>query len=90
MSSDEGNVDSIEDIMISHDETIELLERIDSPVKQLDYFQLLLAGDKKVRQSVAWNTSQDRVDVRNGKVRQRHLELVIAKVMRDRAAAAAA
>ena len=47
MSSDEGNVDSIEDIMISHDETIELLERIDSPVKQLDYFQLLLAGDKK-------------------------------------------
>ena len=51
---------------------------------------MVLAGDKKVRQTVAWNTSQDRVDVRNGKLRQRHLELVIAKVMRDRAAAAAA
>eukprot|EP00956_Cyclotella_meneghiniana_P031920 scaffold85549_cov22-Cyclotella_meneghiniana.AAC.1 len=42
MSSDEGDidsiedVDSIEDIMISHDETIELLERIDSPVNRLD------------------------------------------------------
>eukprot|EP00956_Cyclotella_meneghiniana_P009215 scaffold12647_cov40-Cyclotella_meneghiniana.AAC.4 len=45
---------------------------------------------KKTRQTVTWDAAQNRVSSKNGKVRQRHLELVIARVMRDRAAAAAA
>eukprot|EP00956_Cyclotella_meneghiniana_P005021 scaffold6208_cov45-Cyclotella_meneghiniana.AAC.3 len=66
MSSDERDVSSIEDDIdsieyiemngISHDETIELLEKIDSPVKQLDigfnfedvdYFQLEITFREK-------------------------------------------
>ena len=49
----------------------------------------VLDGTKKTRQLVTWNTSQDRADTRNDKVRKRHLELVIARVMRAKAAAAA-
>eukprot|EP00956_Cyclotella_meneghiniana_P009212 scaffold12647_cov40-Cyclotella_meneghiniana.AAC.1 len=45
---------------------------------------------KKTRQTVTWDAAQNRVSSKNGKVRQRHRELVIARVMRDRAAAAAA
>ena len=50
----------------------------------------LLDVTKKTRQTVTWDAGQNRVSSKNGKVRQRHLELVIARVMRDRAAAAAA
>ncbi len=42
------------------------------------------------RQRVTWSASQNRVDVKNEKLRKRHLELVIARVMRAQAAAAAA
>eukprot|EP00956_Cyclotella_meneghiniana_P002567 scaffold3022_cov42-Cyclotella_meneghiniana.AAC.3 len=41
---------------------------------------------KKTRQTMTWDAGQNRVSSKNGKVRQRHLELVIAGVMRDRAA----
>jgi hypothetical protein len=33
---------------------------------------------------VTWNTSLDRVDGTNEKARQRHLELIVARVLRDR------
>ena len=42
------------------------------------------------RQRVTWSTSQSRVDVQNEKLRKRHLELVIARMMRAQGAAAAA
>ena len=42
------------------------------------------------RQRVTWSASQNRVDVKNEKLRKHHLELVIARVMRAQAAAAAA
>jgi hypothetical protein len=48
----------------------------------------VLDSDVK-KQRVVWNTSQNRVDVNNAKLRRRHLELVIARVMRAQAAAAA-
>jgi hypothetical protein len=35
-----------------------------------------------------WNTSQNRVDVNNEKLRKRHLELVIDRVMKAQAASA--
>ena len=48
----------------------------------------VLDNDIKKRH-VVWNTSQNRVDVNNSKLRRRHLELVIARVMRAQGAAAA-
>ena len=39
--------------------------------------------------TVTWNTSQDKIDVRNPKLRERHLELVITRVMMAKAATAA-
>ena len=50
--------------------------------------QRVLDRDLK-RPHVTWNTSQNRVDVNDMKLRKRHLELVIARVMRAQAAAAA-
>jgi hypothetical protein len=50
--------------------------------------QRVLDRDLK-RPHVTWNTSQNRVDVNDKKLRKRHLELVIARVMRAQAAAAA-
>ena len=39
---------------------------------------------------MTWNTSQNKVDTKNVKLRKRHLELVIAQVMKAQAAKAAA
>jgi hypothetical protein len=39
-------------------------------------------------QRVTWNTSQNKVDRNNAKVRTRHVELVIARVLRDKSAVA--
>jgi hypothetical protein len=36
------------------------------------------------KKQVTWNTSLDRVDGTNEKARQRHLELIVARVLRDR------
>jgi hypothetical protein len=47
---------------------------------------LLLDGDKKSLQTVTWNMSQNKVDTKNVKLRKRHLELVIARIMKARAA----
>ena len=57
---------------------------LDCDLKQ----QRVLDHDLK-QQHVMWNTSQNQVDVNNKKLRKRHLELVIARVMRAQAAAAA-
>jgi hypothetical protein len=47
----------------------------------------VLGGDVK-RPHAMWNTSQNRVDVNNEKLRKRHLELVIDRVMKAQAASA--
>jgi len=39
--------------------------------------------------TVTWNTSQNKIDKKNPKLRERHLELVIAWVMKAKAANAA-
>jgi hypothetical protein len=44
-------------------------------------------NDNKM-QRVTWNTSQNKVDRSNAKVRTRHVELVIARVLRDKSAMA--
>jgi hypothetical protein len=43
-------------------------------------------GHKEPLKTVTWNTSQNKVDTTNEKLRKRHLELVIARIMRSRAA----
>ena len=52
--------------------------------------QRVMLDENLKRQRVTWSASQNRVDVKNEKLRKRHLELVIARVMRAQAAAAAA
>jgi hypothetical protein len=47
---------------------------------------LQMDGHKEHLQTVTWNTSQNKVDTKNVKLRKRHLELVIARIMRSRAA----
>ena len=47
----------------------------------------VLDGETR-RQRVMWNMSQNRVDMKNEKLRRCHLELVIACVMRAQAASA--
>jgi hypothetical protein len=50
----------------------------------------VLEDKHKTYNTVTWNTSQNKVDKKNPKLRERHLELVIARVMRAKAAKAAA
>ncbi len=50
----------------------------------------VLEDKQKTYNTVTWNTSQNKVDKKNPKLRERHLELVIARVMRAKAAKAAA
>jgi hypothetical protein len=52
-----------------------------------DHRSVLDGTDKRHR--VTWNTSLNRVDRNNPKVRERHLEVLIAHIMRGQAAAAA-
>jgi hypothetical protein len=44
---------------------------------------------RSTKMQVTWNTSLDRVDGTNEKARQRHLELIVARVLRDRGRQAA-
>jgi hypothetical protein len=46
----------------------------------------VLENKQKTYKTVTWNTSQNKVDKKNPKLRERHLELVIARVMRAQAA----
>jgi hypothetical protein len=52
-----------------------------------DHRSVLDGTDK--RQRVTWNTSLNRVDRNNPKVREHHLEVLIARIMRGQTAAAA-
>jgi hypothetical protein len=46
----------------------------------------VLDRHSKSLHTVTWNTSQNKVDTKNVKLRKRHLELVIAQIMKARAA----
>jgi hypothetical protein len=50
----------------------------------------VLENKHKTYKTVTWNTSQSRIDKQNPKLRERHLELVIARVMRAKAKKCAA
>ena len=51
----------------------------------------VLENKQKTYDTVTWDTSQSKIDKKNPKLRERHyLELVIARVMRAKAAKAAA
>ena len=50
----------------------------------------VLENKQKTYSTVTWNTSQNKIDRKNPKLRERHLELVIARVMKAKAAKAAA
>jgi hypothetical protein len=54
------------------------------------YCYILLENKVKTYSTVTWNTSQNKIDKKNPKLRERHLELVIARVMKAQAAKAAA
>jgi hypothetical protein len=56
----------------------------------LDRRSVLDGDDKGRERSVLWNTSSNRVDKNNAKARQRHLELVTARLMARGAAKEAA
>jgi hypothetical protein len=44
----------------------------------------VLENKVKTYNTVTWNTSQNKIDKKNPKLRERHLELVIARVMKAR------
>jgi hypothetical protein len=48
----------------------------------------VLENRHKTYETVTWDTSQSKIDKRNPRLRERHLELVIARVMRAKAARA--
>jgi hypothetical protein len=44
-----------------------------------------IQNDQQRKYSVTWNTSSNRADGYNEKARMRHVELVVARVLRERA-----